>query len=107
LYARSRDFQFDRQAEETREVARTPLLSVIRTTRTGTDFKGNPIDSVEERVVDNVDRARLIVDTDKWLLSKQRPKKYGVQPIEVSDSAPLQDLLNQFRLRSQELGDGT
>ena len=98
-YARSRDIQFDLQAEQLRRTARTPLVGEITVERTG----GKDGGSSEVRRVDNVDRARLIIETDKWLLAKQRPKKYGVQPIEVDDNTGLQDLLAQFRARSAEI----
>jgi hypothetical protein len=39
------------------------------------DSKGG--ESTEETTGDMVDRARLMVDTRKWLLSKMFPKKYG------------------------------
>jgi len=86
LYARSRDIQFDKQAEELAEIAAAPMTGTVEVTRSGTDAQGQPFDSKEIRTHDNVDRARLLVDTRKWLLSKQRPRKFGVQPIEVGDS---------------------
>ena len=99
-YARARELQADLQAEELRELARKPLLGEIIVKRTG----GKDGNTTEIRTHDNVERARLIVDTDKWLLSKSRPKKYGAQPFEAEDSNDaLQELLNQFRSRSQEI----
>ena len=104
FYARARDLQFDKQAEELAEIAARPLVGTVTVERSG----GKDGDTTEVRTHDNVDRARLLVDTRKWLLSKQRPKKYGVQPIEVGDgNAPLQELLNQFRARSKEIEDAS
>jgi hypothetical protein len=98
-YARARDIQFDLQAEQLRHTARTPLVGEITVDRSG----GKDGNTSEVRRADNVDRARLIIETDKWLLAKQRPKKYGVQPIDVDDNTGLQDLLAQFRQRSAEI----
>ena len=75
VYTRSRELQFDLQAERLRTVSANPLKGVITVERTG----GKDGDTFETRTVDNVERARLIVETDKWLLSKLRPKKYGLQ----------------------------
>jgi len=99
-YARARELQADLQAEELRELARKPLIGEIKVTRTG----GKDGKTTEIRRHDNVERARLIVDTDKWLLAKSRPKKYGAQPLETEDgNDALQELLNQFRSRSQAI----
>lgn len=99
-YARARELQADLQAEELRDLARKPLIGEITVKRSG----GKDGNTTEVRTHDNVERARLIVDTDKWLLSKLRPKKYGVQPLEAEDgNDALQELLNQFRSRSQAI----
>ena len=95
LYARSRDIQFEKQAEELEDIARNPLIGEIRIKRTGTDAKGQPFDSEEIKFHDNVERARLIVDTRKWILSKQRPKKYGVQ-VAADAGAPNEQLKALF-----------
>lgn len=102
-YARSRDIQYDLQAERLKHLARTPLIGTIKVTRTG----GKDGGSTEVREHDNVDRTRLIIDTDKWILSKMRPKKYGVQPLEADGNDALQELLNQFRARSKEIEDAS
>jgi Bacteriophage Sf6, terminase small subunit-like len=107
MYHNAREMQQDLKAAEMEEWTKTPLVGTIRTVRTGVDFKGKPIESEEVREIDNVDRARLMVETRKWILAKERPKKYGLQPIDVADNGPLQELLAQFRARSKELeGDG-
>ena len=103
-YVRAREVHADLQAEELRDITRAPLRGEVRVTRSGTNADGSTFDSEEVRVIDNVDRARLIVDTDKWILSKLRPKKYGIQPVESdAGGGGLSDLLNQFRARSKEL----
>ena len=101
-YTHARQIQQDLQAEELADIAHTPRPFVQTTTKTGTGPSG-PIDTTEERTVDNTARTQLIIDTQKWILSKMRPKKYGVQPIEVEEGSGLSDLLNQFRARSKEL----
>lgn len=95
LYARSRDVQFEKQAEELESVARDPLIGEIRVTRSGVDAKGQPFDSEEVKFHDNVERARLIVETRKWILSKQRPRKYGVQ-VAADAGAPNEQLKALF-----------
>jgi hypothetical protein len=65
---------------------------------------GRDGDTTETREFDNVDRARLAVETQKWLLARESPKKYGVQPVDPdSGNDALQELLAQFRSRSQEI----
>ena len=104
LYTRARQIQQDTQAEELADDAEAIRRGEIRVTKSGTDAQGNSFDSEEVRVIDNVDRSRLYVETRKWLLSKQRPKKYGIQPVEVDNTnGGLTDLLAQFRARSKEL----
>jgi hypothetical protein len=99
LYTRAREIQGDVQAAELETIAATPMLGTITVKRTG----GKDGDTTETRTHDNVDRARLRVDTRKWLLSKLRPKKYGLQPIEVEGNDALQELLGAFRQRSTEI----
>jgi hypothetical protein len=99
LYARAREIQGDLQAAELEVMAATPMLGTITVQRTG----GKDGATTETRTHDNVDRTRLRVDTRKWLLSKLRPKKYGLQPIEVEGNDALQELLGAFRQRSTEL----
>jgi hypothetical protein len=103
LYSRARELNCDLKAADIERMSTEPLIGEVVTKRTGTGFKGNPIDSEETKTYDNVDRARLAVETRKWILSKERPRKYGVQPIELDDNSGLQDLLAQFRARSLEI----
>jgi hypothetical protein len=103
VYIRAREMWCDLRAAHIVTMSAQPLLGEVRTKKTGTDFKGNAIDQEEVKTYDNVDRTRLYVETQKWLLAKERPKKYGVQPIDVDDNTGLQDLLAQFRQRSAEI----
>jgi hypothetical protein len=68
-YARAREIGYDRMAEEIAEIADTPKIGVIRTTKAD--------GGVEEKEADMIEHRRLQVDARKWLLSKMLPKKYG------------------------------
>lgn len=64
-YARARDAGLERMAEETIEIADDSGLDVVMT-----DDGPRPDGEV-------INRAKLRVDTRKWLLSKLAPKRYG------------------------------
>ena len=64
-YARARDIGLERMAEETIEIADDSGLDVVMT-----DDGPRPDGEV-------INRAKLRVDTRKWLLSKLAPKRYG------------------------------
>jgi hypothetical protein len=67
-YTRARAAMLDALADETVEIADTPLIGKkTRETKDGTF----------EEVGDNVERTRLMIETRKWLLAKLAPKKYG------------------------------
>ena len=65
-YARAKDASLEAMADETLEIADTVA---------GDTFEGD--DGIVRIAPDVVARARLRVDTRKWLLSKLAPKKYG------------------------------
>ena len=67
-YARARELQFEAWADQIVEHADRPLI--------GEKTKEGP-NGTEVTTGDNVDRARLMVDSRKWMLSKLLPKKYG------------------------------
>lgn len=67
-YARARELQYDAWADQIIKHADKPLIGVRRKITA---------EGVEETEGDNVDRAKLMVDSRKWLLSKLAPKKYG------------------------------
>ena len=99
-YARAREVQADIQAERLNELSRAPLIGTITVEKTG----GKDGPTTEIRRHDNVDRSRLIVDTEKWILAHLRPKKYGTSPVEVDGgNNALQELLDSFRKRSDEI----
>lgn len=70
LYARAREAQMDRWAEEIVEIADDASNDYIE--RTGTDGE-------VERVLDPeaVQRSKLRIDTRKWVMSKLAAKRYG------------------------------
>ena len=103
-YARARDIQADLQAAEMERWAMEPLLGKKTTTRTKTTDNGDE-ETVEVQEYDNIERARLRVQTRQWLLAKYRPKKYGVAPIQLETAGDdaLTELIAQFRVRNGEL----
>lgn len=66
LYARAKEDQADFLADESIEIADDDSLDV------GFTEEGKPFVKGE-----NIQRARLRVETRKWLTAKLRPKKYG------------------------------
>ena len=86
-YARAREVQFERWADEILEIADDGSCDyVVRTDDNG-----------PELVVDqeHINRSRLKVDARKWLLSKLLPKKFG-DKLELSGDPerPLVPVLN-------------
>jgi len=68
-YARAREAQADKMAED--------ILALADISRIGTKTTTKPDGSVETVTSDMVDRARLQIDARKWLAAKMAPKKYG------------------------------
>lgn len=103
-YARAREINADLQAAELEDWASTPLIGrkTVRKTKS-TDDGDEEVEEVHE--YDNVERARLKAQTRQWLLSKYRPKKYGVAPIQLETAGDdaLTELIAQFRMRNGEL----
>jgi hypothetical protein len=95
-YASARDFQFQSLADE--------ILEIADQVRIGTVTKTHANGKRERRTGDMVDRARLQVDTRKWLLSKLLPKKYGDHlEVETSQGDPISELLEEMRLAHARL----
>lgn len=67
--ARAREMGCHALAEQALQIADTPHLGVIRTTK--------PDGGVEERFEDMTSHRKLQIDTRKWLLSRWLPKVYG------------------------------
>jgi hypothetical protein len=83
-YARARELQFDAISEQIIQHSDKALIGV----RTKETIEHG----LETTTGDNVDRARLMVDSRKWLLSKLAPKKYGDRTqteITGADGGPL------------------
>jgi hypothetical protein len=101
-YTRARELWCDLRAAQIVTASQQPLIGVVTTKRTG----GKDGDTIETKEFDNVPRANLAIETQKWLLARERPKKYGAQPIESDSNNTLQELLNSFRARSAAIEDG-
>jgi hypothetical protein len=87
-YVQARTMGYAARADLLREWAVTPQRSVERTIT-------HPDGSVETFYGrDNVERARLAVDTEKWLLSKLDPTVYGDKQTLAHEGFP-----NSFILR--------
>lgn len=90
-YARAREAQADKYAEEIIQIADTPIIGV--TTKTGDDGK------VETTEGDMIQHRRLQVDARKWYASKLAPKKYGdkiQQEVSGADGGPLVVEITRF-----------
>ena len=75
---------------EMKEIADTPRIGIIRTTK--------PDGQVEEREEDMTQHRRLQIETRKWLLSKWASKIYGdKQQIEHTGSISIADTLRAAR----------
>ena len=76
-YARAREAQADKLAEEIVMIADTPVNGI----KTKTNDKGE-IETIEG---DMIEHRRLQVDARKWYASKLAPKKYGDKTIHAGD----------------------
>jgi hypothetical protein len=72
-YARAREDLIERIANETMAIADQAFTEIDEQ---ALNAKGEPV-VVKKKVPVDVQRAKLQVDTRKWLLSKLAPKKYG------------------------------
>jgi hypothetical protein len=94
-YLRAKQMLVPVYEEQARDAALEALEGTTVVERTGTDFKGNPIDYREVRKGDNVERAKLIVDVNKWTLGWLMPKKHGRQA-DVTSGQPNEQLTALF-----------
>lgn len=67
--ARAREVMCHTLADQTLDIADTPKLGIVRTTKAD--------GSIEERQEDMTAHRRLQIDTRKWLLARWLPKVYG------------------------------
>lgn len=125
LYSRAKEIQCEVFASETLDLAQRPLLGkrvksvklesvepVADLSDSGKNSKTKKKPAVKRSISsrtetlagDAVDRARLIVDTRKWLLSKMFPKKYGDKVIIEDSSADqgMKDLADAIRNSPRE-----
>lgn len=93
-YARARELQAHKLAEEIRQIADTPVEGVTTTTKAD--------GGVEERRGDMIEHRRLQIDARKWYLSKVLPKVYGdKQQIEHSGEIGIADRLREARAKRE------
>lgn len=89
-YARAREAQADRFAEEILDIADDGSNDWMQRQQ-GDD------DPVEVANHEHISRSKLRVDARKWLMSKMAPKKYGdkiTQELTGGDGAPLLPVIN-------------
>ncbi len=98
-YARAREIQADRMAEEILEIADDATNDFME--RRGKDGRKKV-----EFNSENVNRSRLRIDTRKWLAGKLKPKVYGdKQAVDVNHG--VQDMDDDELLaRAKQLADG-
>jgi hypothetical protein len=81
-YARARDAQMESWGDETVEIADTPVEAVKTTEKA---------DGTVERVIgDAVERAKLRIDTRKWIMARIARKTFGDRPV-VDDGGETDD----------------
>lgn len=81
LYARAKQLQMEHMAEEMIDIAddgSNDLMTIV---------KGD--ESYEQENKEIVNRAKIRIDTRKWLMSKLNPKKYGDKLDLTSDNKAL------------------
>jgi hypothetical protein len=104
-YGRAREAHLDLQAAELEEWSTAPLIGTRTTRRSKTSETSGDEVSEETQEYDNIERAKLRVSTRQWLLARLRPRKYGVAPAESGNGGALQELLDSFRKRDQDIED--
>jgi hypothetical protein len=90
--ARAREAGCHALAEQALEIANTPHLGEVRTTKAD--------GAVEIRQEDMTNHRRLQIDTRKWLIAKWLPKVYGdKQQIEHSGGISLAEVLREAKAK--------
>lgn len=80
---RARELGCHALAEQALQIADTPCLGVVRTTKAD--------GGIEERMEDMTSHRKLQIDTRKWLISRWLPKVYGERTTVSGDpEAPLE-----------------
>lgn len=81
--ARARELGCHALAEQALQIADTPCLGVVRTTKAD--------GGIEERMEDMTSHRKLQIDTRKWLISRWLPRVYGERTTVSGDpEAPLE-----------------
>lgn len=88
-YARAREAQMEHMAEEILEIADDNQHDII----TKENADGSTYEAVNH---DHIQRARLRVDTRKWLMARLAPKKYGERTTTEHTGSP--DLLEALKV---------
>lgn len=79
-YARAKELAAEALYDEMLEIARTPVK--------GTEITDGPL-GVTVKTADALGHRRLLIDTIKWRLGKERPEKYGDKLDVTSGNKPL------------------
>lgn len=77
LYYDAKNLMVALYEERALDAATQPLIGVIKTKKQAVTRDGDVVDLEEERIADNVERSRLVVDTYKWTLEHLAPRKHG------------------------------
>lgn len=95
-YARAKESQADLLAEEILAIADAELKTTDVTIYENSEGGGS-----SKTTRDNIQRARLMIDSRKWLASKLKPKKYGdTKPEEETtpeDSNTYEDFMKKIK----------
>ena len=99
LYDEAKKNQIHNLAESIQNACQIPNLTEEITTEYSVSESGEKVITKTIKIKDNTSRSRLIVDTQKWLLSKLDPKKYGEKTILSGDvNAPLSLTITKLAL---------
>lgn len=93
-YKKAKASQMEVMAEEILTLSDT-ILELKTTSETFDSTKGSTISEI--KVQDNIARAKLMVDTRKWLMAKLMPRKYGDSlELKGNEDQPLTVVLKRF-----------
>lgn len=94
-YARARELQAHKMAEEIIAIANTPAEGAVTTIKAD--------GSTEERRSDMIEHRRLQVDARKWYLSKVLPKVYGDRlNLEHSGTVSIEERIKRAEQRAND-----
>jgi hypothetical protein len=94
-YARARDMQADAIFDECLDIADDGVNDWVADQEGGDQYNG-----------DHVQRARLRIDTRKWMAGKLRPKKYGDKlDVDLNGTLKVEGVAVEFRKGADESQD--